>query len=218
MKAPTSGSAPWKDQAFWDNRFRTDDVPWDLDAPSETLIHLQSLKNRDRSSLRMIVPGAGYGNDAVAFAKLGYSGIAVEWSPAAAQVIRERTKGNPGLEVREGSVWDLPTSWQGTFDLWVEHTFFCAIDPSMREAYVKLAAAHLKPGGEILGNFFISSATVTEPSLNAERGGGPPFVTSESDFRALFSPSFEILEFAPSRFPHPERRPGLEWAAWLRRR
>jgi methyl halide transferase len=40
------------------------------------------------------------------------------------------------------------------FDLIVEQTFFCAIDPSLRKNYFKKVHQLLKPGGKLVGLLF----------------------------------------------------------------
>jgi methyl halide transferase len=69
---------------------------------------------------------------------------------------------------------------QGQYDLILEQTFFCAIHPSLRKAYVEKMHTLLKPGGTLAGLLF-------GVEMSTE---GPPFGGSKAEYEALFSPSF----------------------------
>jgi hypothetical protein len=70
----------------------------------------------------------------------------------------------------------------GTFDTWIEHTFFTALPPELRPRYIAAAAALLRPGGLILGVY-----------LRGEEEGGPPFAVTERQLRALVAPAFRVV-------------------------
>jgi thiopurine S-methyltransferase len=65
---------------------------------------------------------------------------------------------------------------EGQYDLILEHTFFCALDPAYRQRYVSQMAALLKPGGKLVGLLF--DFPLTEK--------GPPFGGSDDEYLALF--------------------------------
>jgi SAM-dependent methyltransferase len=70
----------------------------------------------------------------------------------------------------------------GSFDLVIEQTFFCALDPSLRNAYVDKMLEILTSNGKIVGLLF-----------NRDFEGGPPFGGNEEEYRSLFSSKFNIL-------------------------
>jgi methyl halide transferase len=70
---------------------------------------------------------------------------------------------------------------QGSFDLIVEQTFFCALDPSLRTRYVQKCRELLAPEGKLAGLLF-----------DREFKGGPPFGGSALEYRELFSRELEI--------------------------
>jgi SAM-dependent methyltransferase len=208
----------WTRADSWDAMFRKGDKPWDLEGPSRTLVLLEAqARGPGRRSGRALIPGCGEGNDALEFAGLGYSVTAADWSGQALRQLAQRAKGLQ-LEIAtlEGDFFALKLA-PASFDLWVEHTFFCAIDPSRRAEYVRTAAAALKPGADLLGNFFVSREPLTRLSLSDD-GRGPPFLTHEPELRSHFERDFEILSLEPTPEPHPERKPGIEWAAHFRRK
>jgi len=91
------------------------------------------------------------------------------------------------------------------FDWLFEHTLFCAIDPSERDAYVQAVLRWLKPQGQYLAvNYLIPD---TE---------GPPFGTTRDELWRRFSPHFDLLkEWVPRSYPN---RTGLELMMWWNRK
>jgi thiopurine S-methyltransferase len=75
-----------------------------------------------------------------------------------------------------------------SFDLIIEQTFFCALDPSLRPEYVRKMYEILKPGGRLAGLLF--SFPLTDE--------GPPFGGSEIEYRSLFSPYFSLNVLKPA--------------------
>ena len=70
----------------------------------------------------------------------------------------------------------------GFFDVLLEQTFFCAINPILRKKYVDKAYQILNSNGKIFGLLF-------EKIFNTE---GPPFGGSYKDYNELFSKNFDI--------------------------
>ena len=70
------------------------------------------------------------------------------------------------------------------FDLVIEQTFFCALQPNQRKDYVKKMAEVIKPGGKLAGVLF--DFPLTEQ--------GPPFGGSQEEFGKLFKPYFTITK------------------------
>ncbi|RYF89397.1 MAG: SAM-dependent methyltransferase, partial [Chitinophagaceae bacterium] len=68
------------------------------------------------------------------------------------------------------------------FDLIIEQTFFCALSPALRVAYVSHMYKLLKEEGKLAGLLF-----------NRSFDGGPPFGGSKEEYVKLFSPLFEIV-------------------------
>ena len=70
----------------------------------------------------------------------------------------------------------------GQYDFIFEQTFFCALDPSLRERYVTKMNELLKPGGQLAGVMF---NRVFEED-------GPPFGGTKEEYEQRFSPFFDI--------------------------
>jgi SAM-dependent methyltransferase len=99
-----------------------------------------------------------------------------------------------------------PEELHGQFDVVIEHTFFCAIDPALREDYVRAVGDVLKPGGRLFGIFWLHG-----------QPGGPPFDASKLELERLFSEKFTWLGFEPNPWPVASRKP-QEWLLGLSRK
>ena len=218
--------SPWAHRDYWQQRFEGHDTPWDLDRPSAVL--LESIRQLEHvgCSVRgasVLIAGAGQGSDAIELAHQGAHVTAIEWSSAAAATIRHRydevrSALSGSLEVIEEDFFSVS---HRTFDLAAEHTFFCAIDPTMRARYATAISTRIRPGGYLFGNFFIVSAEEAAklPNLSLSRTGeGPPFATTSLELRTLLEPFFEVCVLEASATSDPGRRPGLEWVAIFKRR
>ena len=75
-----------------------------------------------------------------------------------------------------------------TYDLIIEQTFFCALQPNLREKYVSKMYDLLSEKGKISGLFF--NFPLTEV--------GPPFGGSYEEYVNLFSEKFTIKTLEPA--------------------
>lgn len=96
------------------------------------------------------------------------------------------------MALLQRDIFDLVPDLAGQFDYVIEHTCFCAIDPSLRSAYAQLAAELLAPGGELLAVFFTHS-----------RGGGPPLALPWPKFARCLAPISTRSAWNPWRIPFP---------------
>ena len=180
---------------FWSTLYRTGDTRFDRGRVAPAILRMA--QDGDLPRGRLLVPGAGRGHEALALARLGFVTTAVDLAPEACEAADASAKalGVP-LEVRcEDVLVDTLRSRRGQFDAIVEHTFFCAIDPSLRPDYVDACAELLRPGGVLAGLFFVLG-----------RPGGPPFDVTEPEIRGLFAPRFALERLRPERDSFPERR------------
>jgi len=210
---------PWRYPHYWRAQFVDGHYPWELGEPSPTLLELAQdhlpHPERGETPARVLVPGCGRGDDALALARLGHRVCALDWSATALRELTARAE-EEGLtvEIHEGSAFDLPASFLGAFDAWAEHTFFCAVDPDERARYAVAAARALRPGGLLLGAVFLGENPPQGSSYAANR---PPWLTPRGEFEALFARDFEIVALWPSAVA-PARRSKVEWGAVLRKK
>lgn len=180
------------DAAFWESCYQACRTPWDLGGPTPVFERL--IREGTLPKGRLLVPGAGRGYDAIAFARAGYQVTALDLSIQASNELRTAAEaaGTP-LEVHVGDFFSLETP--GAYDLALEYTFYCAIDPSLRAAYRDQMARLIKPGGLLFGLFF---------PLRAPGPSGPPFQVSPDEIRGSFMEGFELVH---EEFPAESIKP-----------
>jgi SAM-dependent methyltransferase len=194
------------DKAWWEHLYQTRTTPWELNAaapPFRTFLQSPYAKPPGK----MVVPGCGTGSECLLFASAGYEVTGVDFAPSAIQATMHKFSqagllGNKGF-VLQRDFFDIH-EYDDYFDYVLEHTCFCAIHPSRRRTYVRTIRDLLKPGGYLIGLWWI-----------LETKGGPPFSLTKNDIFDLFGKYFEIeLAFEPSDSV-PERR-GRELFAIMR--
>lgn len=176
--ADAPGLGP-SDPGFWEPLFAADAGGWELGRPAPPLATWFS--EHSPKDMRTLVVGCGRGHEARLLARLGARVTAIDFAPTALAHARAAT--DPALAV-DYQLRDLFTLAGGppAFDLVVEHTCFCAIDPARRDEYVDVVADVLVPGGALVGLFYAHG-----------RPGGPPFTTSRDEVAARFARRFDVV-------------------------
>lgn len=150
------------DSGSWDDRYARGSDAWTL--PGAPLV-LQQLIGVYRERQRVLVPGAGRGHDAFAWAAAGHEVVALDFAPRAVASMQARSR-EQGLfvDVREADVTAPPVDLRGHVDLVWEQTCLCALPPEQRRPYLEAMATILRPGGSMLALLW-----------NHGNEGGPPY-------------------------------------------
>ena len=163
---------------YWDQRYLTHATGWDVGIISEPVkIYINQLVKKD---ITILIPGCGNAYEAIYLLDNGFSNITlIDISPMLVNSLREKLKEylGKGLEIICGDFF----MHQGKYDLIIEQTFFCALDPLHRSAYAIKMNELLSKSGKLVGLLFDRSFV-----------GGPPFGGSEEEFRKLFSQHFRL--------------------------
>ena len=170
------------DAGYWNNRYEKTETGWDIGSVSSPLkAYIDQLSDKH---LSILIPGCGNAYEAEYLLQHGFTNITlIDISSVLVESIKEKFAAYTGkqLHVIEGDFFKLDKQ----FDLVLEQTFFCALHPSQREAYVHKMAEILKPGGKLAGVLF-----------NRDFEGGPPFGGSIEEYEQLFSGKFMIKTLA----------------------
>jgi SAM-dependent methyltransferase len=195
----------------WEGCYQAGDTPWDKGVAHPSLA--ETLGQVPVSG-RVLVPGCGFGYDVAAIARVPAVSEAVGLDIAASAVAgaKERLAGVGRARVIEGDLFARPQEAAGGFDWVWEHTCFCAIDPSRRNDYVDAVAGWLRPGGQLLGVFYLRPWDTEEEN----RTSGPPFGCTAEELDRRFAPRFEIVRAWDPPATYPGRE-GREQMRWLRR-
>lgn len=163
---------------FWNTNWKNNDTKWDLGYPSPAIVDFID-KTEDKET-RILIPGCGNAYEAEYLLKHGFSNVVVlDYAPEALKSFAGRVPDFPEANLICENFFDFKAP---PFELIIEQTFFCAIDPVLRPKYVEKMNELLVKGGILAGLLF-----TTVP--NEE---GPPFPGSEEEYRALFGKKFQI--------------------------
>lgn len=181
---------------FWTGLYHDHQDGWDLHAPAPALVDMLPRLKLPKS--RILVLGCGRGNDAAFFAECGHVVTAVDFSPQAIQEGKERYKHLSNIHWFESDIFNLPSQWQGQFDLIFEHTCYCAIDPAKRQDLVRIWNRLLHSQGQVMGVFFVM-----------DRPNGPPYGGTEWELRERLKKTYQFQFWGRWKKSEP-RRQGTE--------
>ena len=184
----------------WEGRYQTGDMPWEKGEASPGLVDFLQLQ--PLGPQRVLIPGCGTGHDVRAWARAGFHAHGIDLAPSAIRLAKERTPlGLPCSYALGNFLSDNPTE---KFDWVFEHTLFCAIDPTERDAYIRAVLRWLKLGGQFLAVHYLIPDT-----------DGPPFGTTREEVIDRFGPQFKLeKDWVPRSYPN---RTGLERMFWWKR-
>lgn len=177
-------------EEFWDGRYKNKDTGWDLGEVSPPLkAYFDQLSTKD---LKILIPGGGNSYEAEYLHKQGFNNVyVIDLSKTALNDIKSRIPSFPSVHLIHINFFDLKMS----FDLIIEQTFFCAINPKLRALYIKKACELLCKNGKIVGLLF-------DDTFSNDR---PPFGGSKVEYIGYFKPSFEFLTMEHAYNSHPKR-------------
>ncbi len=168
---------PESTQSFWNARWANKQTGWDIGYAAPAIAkYIDSIAD---TNLRVLIPGCGNAYEASYLLEKGFTNVTlIDIAPIAVLNARNKFKDQPGVTVLEGDFFEL----ESQFDLIIEQTFFCAIDPSLRPQYIQKMASLLVPEGRLVGLLF-----------NTEfEQEGPPFGGHIAEYHPAFSAYFDI--------------------------
>ena len=171
----------------WNARYLEQDTPWDKGTATPVLDEIIARRPEIFAGQQVLVPGCGAGHDARWLAANGAIVTGLDIAPLA--VVQARAL-DPGHTVNfaVGDFLNPSPDLDGAFNLLWEHTCFCALDPSLRPAYLEAAHQVLAPGGMVIGVFFIN------PEMD-EGETGPPFGIDAKKLEANWKTAgFELVD------------------------
>lgn len=164
-------------ESFWNARYQDMNIGWDLGVVSTPLkLYFDQLSNKD---IRILIPGGGNSYEAEYLHQLGFSNVCVvDLSKTALHNIKKRVHTFNENHLLHDNFFNL----NSRFDLIIEQTFFCALDPKLRLDYVKQTHKLLHAEGKLVGLLF-------DDILNEDH---PPFGGNRAEYKNHFKSYFEI--------------------------
>ncbi len=164
-------------RSFWETRYVNNQTGWDIGYISTPLkIYFDQIKNKEIS---ILIPGAGNAYEAEYLFNTGFTNVYV--MDIAAQPLLNLKSRIPDIEDKF-LLQDDFFSHKGSYDLIIEQTFFCSLDPGLRLNYALKISELLKLRGKLIGVLF-------NTSFDHE---GPPFGGYIEEYQKIFSEFFNI--------------------------
>lgn len=165
------------DKFFWEERYQNDKTGWDIgyvSTPLKNYIDQLSDKN-----VKILIPGAGNSHEAEYLWNKGFKNIYVlDIAEHPLINFKKRIPDFPESHLIHDDFFEI----QESFDLIIEQTFFCAINPDFRQKYASKMNDLLNTNGKLIGLLFNFELTKD----------GPPFGGSKDEYLSYFSKYFKI--------------------------
>ena len=163
---------------YWSSRYQNEMTGWDVGRITTPIKeYVDQLKDKQ---IRILIPGAGNGHEAEYLHAQGFTNVYVcDIANEALDNLSKRCPSFPKKHLLHSDFFELNEK----FDLVLEQTFFCALNPSKRNDYIYQMSHILKTEGKLVGLLF-----GIEFSFN-----GPPFGGKLNEYRNMFSEQFDII-------------------------
>jgi methyl halide transferase len=168
-------------QDYWNNRYEAEETGWNLKTISPPLkAYIDQLTDKN---LRILIPGCGSGHEAEYLLKQGFQDVTViDIAPLAVERIKLYLSDYQSIKIICANFF----THSGEYNLILEQTFFCALDPALRTKYVQKMSELLTQNGKLVGLLF-----------GVQFPKNPPFGGSREEYLTLFSDKFKINFIEP---------------------
>lgn len=162
---------------FWDNRYLNNETGWDIGSISTPIKeYIDQLIDKD---IKILIPGCGNAHEAEYLVEKGFKNVfLIDLSPIALSNFQKRVPNFDSNHLICDDFFNLTDK----FDLIIEQTFFCAINPNLRQKYAEQVAFLLSNNGKLVGLLF-------DEELNNDK---PPFGGNKNEYLNYFSPFLEV--------------------------
>lgn len=162
---------------FWENKYESPNLGWDIGYVSTPLkTYIDQLTNKE---LKILIPGAGNSYEAEYLWKNDFKNLTIiDIAKQPLSNFKKRVPDFPNEQLIEDDFFNHLEE----YDLIIEQTFFCALDPKLRETYANKMHKSLNATGKLVGVFFDFELTQQ----------GPPYGGSKEEYISLFNQKFNI--------------------------
>jgi len=164
-------------QNFWDAQYRAKSFGWDLGEVSPPLkAYIDQLTDK---TIRILIPGCGNTYEADYLLHQGFQDITlIDIAPTLVAQLEKKYLANHEIKVILGDFFEH----NGGYDLILEQTFFCALNPDLRSDYTIKMDTLLSQDGKLAGLLFSSEF----------ENEGPPFGGTKAEYEKLFKEHFIV--------------------------
>lgn len=166
--------------SYWDERYKAKETGWDIGHANPALLKLCRQLPKDT---RILFPGAGNAYEWRSLIEAGYTEVhVIDISLEPLRELRAAYAEQEQLMIH-GDFFNH----EGSYDAIIEQTFFCAISPTQRDAYVDHTHELLRPGGLLTGLLF-------DRIFEHE---GPPHGGTVDEYYQRFSRRYAQVDITP---------------------
>jgi SAM-dependent methyltransferase len=164
------------DGQYWNNRYLNNQTGWDIGTSATPLAnYIDQLADKN---IKILIPGCGNAYEAEYLLAKGFTNITIlDISEILVKHLQEKFNDNSHITIVLGDFFEH----EGEYDLVLEQTFFCAINPTLRQQYATKMAQILKKQGKLVGLLFNKTFEVN-----------PPFGGDKEEYIPYFEPYFEF--------------------------
>ena len=165
------------DKTYWESKYSLEATGWDIGYASTPLVdYFKQLTNK---KFKILIPGGGNCYEAEYLFEQGFENVfVIDIAEQPLKNLKSRFPNFPDKHL----IHDDFFNHEGNYDLIVEQTFFCALDPFLRQKYADKMYDLLIENGKMVGLLFDFELTEA----------GPPFGGSQAEYLKLFSEKFNI--------------------------
>jgi hypothetical protein len=170
------------DNNYWNQRYLEEQTGWDIGYPSTPLKeYIDQLSDKN---IRILIPGCGNAYEGEYLHQQGFTNVTLaDFAEESKTRFLKRVPTFPKENFIVGDFFEL----KGQYDLILEQTFFCAIDPKLRNNYAKKMRELLTSKGKLVGVLFNLPDKID----------GPPFGGSIDEYQNVFSKYFTHVSIKP---------------------
>ncbi len=169
-------------QNFWENRYSENDTGWDIGYISTPL--KEYIDQLNDKTIKILIPGCGNSYEAEYLLTNGFKNVFVaDYALQPLENIKKRIPEFPQQQLLHNDFFNI----EDNFDLILEQTFFCALNPSLRNKYAEKMNQLLTKNGKLVGLLF------TDKPISEK----PPFGGNKEEYQNYFNPYFSFKAFEP---------------------
>ena len=143
---------------IWNQRYLNNKTGWDIGYASTPL--KEYFDQLGDKNLKILIPGCGNAYEAEYLIELGFTNIyLIDWAEESLLNFKNRNPKFPSSNLICGDFFEHKNS----YDLIVEQTFFCAINPELREQYALKIKELIGKKGKLVGLLFNDKMYTNRP-------------------------------------------------------
>lgn len=165
------------DKEYWNKKYENSTTGWDIGYVSTPLKeYIDQLADKE---LKILIPGCGNAYEAEYLVSKGFRNVyLIDWSEIALNNFKKRAHEIPDDHLFCEDFF----KHEYRYDIIIEQTFFCSLDPAMRADYARKMHELLNDKGKLVGLLF-------DDKLNDDF---PPFGGSREEYIKYFQPYFDF--------------------------